>query len=142
MARKVSPRQWWTDKQQAKQAAQIPVLDLRNSELAAEPQWPSPDVLDLESEAQLSRALPDIPINFQTRTINPERPRTVGAGYDPGSQTLRIKFRPGASLASPGGAIYDYRDVSQKEWWAVMHAISTGRQIDNQLAGKDYSRIY
>lgn len=138
-------RDWYRRRQQRQldeQAAQIPVLDLRNSELTAEPQWPEPEVLDLETEARLSQGLPDIPINFQTRTINPSRPRTVGAGYDPATQTLRIKFRPGASRESPGGAIYDYYGVSQAEYWAVQHAISTGRFINNQLAAHEYSRVY
>lgn len=127
--------------QQQRQMDQIPILDLRNSEQVAPPQWPTADVLDSESEARLAGGVPNIPLDFQTRTINPDRPRTVGAGYDPKSQTLRIKFRPGASLASPGGAVYDYHDVSVKEYWAVRHTISTGRLIDNQLAGKDYTRI-
>lgn len=144
MARKVTAPQWWANRkagQQAKQAAQIPVLDLRNSEMVAPPQWPTADVLDTEEEAQLAAGTRDIPLDFQTRTLFPNRPRTVAAGYDKASQTLRIKFRPGAS-DSPGGAVYDYHEVSEKEWWAVQHTISTGRLINNQLAGKDYNRIY
>lgn len=120
---------------------QIPVLDLRNSEMVAPPQWPEPEVLDSETEAELAAGVPDIPLSFQTRTINPPRPRTVGAGYDPATQTLRIKFRPGASADSPGGAVYDYHDVTEKQWWAVQHAISTGRFINNQLAGNTYTRL-
>lgn len=150
---KLSPREWWQNRQQqaqerqdARQAAQIPVLDLRNSEWATQdgeaPQWPSPDVLDMESEARLAGGVRDIPLDFQTRTINPERPRTVGAGYDPATQTMRIKFRPGASAQSPGGAVYDYYDISRKEYEALFRAISTGRYINNQLTAKEYTRIY
>jgi hypothetical protein len=141
MARRVSAPQWWANRKQARQAAQIPVLDLRNSEMVAPPQWPTADVLDMEEEAQLAAGVRDIPLDFQTRTLFPDRPRTVAAGYDPASQTLRIKFRPGADMKSPGGAVYDYHEVSEKEWWAVQHTISTGRFINNQLAGKDYNRI-
>lgn len=138
----LSPRQWWQRRAQERQEAQIPVLDLRNSEETAAPQWPEPEVLDAESEARYAEGVPDIAIDFQTRTINPERPRTVGAGYDANSQTLRIKFRPGASSQSPGGAVYDYFGVTRKEYEAVQRAISTGRFISNQLAAKDYARRY
>lgn len=131
-------------RRQAEQEAQIPVADLRNTEWATQGgvarQYPQPDVLDMESEAQLASGVLDIPLDFQTRTINPPRPRTVAAGYDPATQTLRIKFRPGASAQSPGGAVYDYFNVSQKEWLAVQQVISTGRFINRQLTGKDYAR--
>lgn len=144
-----NPRQWWTARAQERQAGrdardmdQIPVLDLRNSEEVAPPQWPTPDVLDQEDDARLAGGTPDIPLTFQTRTINPPRPRTVAAGYDPATQTLRIKFRPGASMQSPGGAVYDYYDVTPKEWDAVERTISTGRLINNQLTAKEYARIY
>lgn len=150
---KLSPREWWQNRQQqaqerqdARQAAQIPVLDLRNSEWATQdgeaPQWPVADVLGMESEALMGPNVVDIPLDFQTRTIDPERPRTVGAGYDPDTQTMRIKFRPGASAQSPGGAVYDYYDISQKEYEALFRAISTGRYINNQLTDKPYVRRY
>lgn len=150
---KLSPREWWQrraeSRQQAKfekQAAKIPVADLRNTENATqggvERQYPTADVLGMEGEALLAPGVPDIPLDFQTRTIDPPRPRTVAAGYDPQTQTLRIKFRPGASLASPGGAVYDYFGVTQKEWIALQQVISTGRFISNQLAAKDYVRRY
>lgn len=142
-------RDWWNRRQDQQQARRdqadmdrIPVLDIRNSEEVAPPRWPEADILDQEREAVLANGVPDISLDFQTRTINPPRPRTVGAGYDPATQTLRIKFRPGASASSPGGAVYDYHDVTQKEWWAIQHAISTGRFINNQLTTKDYTRIY
>jgi hypothetical protein len=151
MANLPNAREWWQrrmqdrqDRQQAGQEAQIPVLDLRNSEWATQSgqpaQWPTADVLDQEEEAQYASGVSNIELDFQTRTINPPRPRTVAAGYDPASQTLRIKFRPGASTKSPGGAVYDYFDVTEKEYWAVQHAISTGRFINNQLDAKDYVR--
>lgn len=146
-------RDWWNHRRadqearrQAEQESQIPVADLRNTEWATQGgvarQYPDADVLDMESEAQLASGVRDIPLDFQTRTIDPPRPRTVAAGYDPQSQTLRIKFRPGASAASPGGAVYDYFNVSQKEWEAVQQVISTGRYLNNQLAAKDYARRY
>lgn len=144
-----NPRDWWTARAQERQAArdardeaQIPVLDLRNSEEVQPPQWPVADVLDMEDEARLASGTPDIALDFQTRTINPPRPRTVAAGYDPSTQTLRIKFRPGASAQSPGGAVYDYFGVTPKEWDAVQRTISTGRLINHQLAAKEYTRLY
>lgn len=145
-------RQWWQNRAQERQearqqaafeqaSAQIPVLDLRNAEGGVLPvQYPTAKVLGLEDEARLADGVPDIPLDFQTRTINPERPRTVGAGYDPATQTLRLKFRPGASKASPGGAVYDYFDVSEKEWMGVQRAISTGIYLNRQLADKEYAR--
>lgn len=144
-----NPRNWWSARAQERQAArdtrdmdQIPVLDIRLSEEVQPPQWPTADVLDTEDEARLASGLPDIPLNFQTRTINPPRPRTVAAGYDAQSQTLRLKFRPGASAQSPGGAVYDYFGVTPKEWMAVQHTISTGKLLNSQLSAKEYTRIY
>lgn len=153
MALSSRARDWWSRRQAQQQAArdardiaQIPVLHLQNSEEAAEPQWPTADVLaregNLESEAMAAQGIVDIPLDFQTRTINPPRPRTVGAGYDAERQILRLKFRPGASEASPGGAVYDYFGVTEQEWWAVRHAISTGKFINHQLRAKDYVRRY
>lgn len=139
-------REWWSRRQQAQQerqnardAAQIPVLQLQESDEAQEPRWPTPEVLDMESEAYMAQGVPDIPLVFQTRTSNPPHPRTIGAGYDRDRQILRLRFRPGASR-SPGGAIYDYFNVSEKEWEGVRRTISTGRYLDRQLAAKPYIR--
>lgn len=114
-------------------AAKIPLQDLRTTEYA----------LEAEAVAAAHGGVPNIPTTFRpTHTINPPRPRTIAAGYDPDLQILRIRFRPGASKKSPGGAVYDYYDVTEAEWNGLQHTISTGRYINNQLAAKDYARIY
>lgn len=122
-------RDWWARRKAEQQAAQIPAGDLRVSGEAP--------------EAVQAEGIPSIPLTFRpTNTINPPRPRTVAAGYDPRSQTLRLQFRPGASSQSPGGAVYDYRGVTMDEWEDVKITISTGRYLNRQLAAKDYTRIY
>lgn len=87
----------------------------------------------------------EIPFSvYPTPTINPPRPRTIAAGYDRGSRTLRIHFREnGDPRKSPGGAVYDYYDVTPKEWRQIQRKIeSTGRYINNELAAKTYRKLY
>lgn len=43
-----------------------------------------------------------------TATSNPDRPRTVAAGYDPRSRVLTLVFRD--------GTFYNYYEVSKQEW--------------------------
>lgn len=129
MAKRPSPREWWTNRRVARQAAQVPSQDLRVSPEAPEQTW--------------ATGVPEIPFSYYpTMTINPPRPRTIAAGYDYDREILRLKFRPGASSQSPGGAIYDYYGVTLEEWMEVMTTMSTGRYLNNQLAAKEYKRIY
>lgn len=79
---------------------------------------------------------------YPTHTICPPRPRTIAAGYDRKARTMRIRFRPGADSKSPGGAVYDYYDITPAEWKAIKKTVSTGRFINNQLDGKSYSKLY
>jgi hypothetical protein len=58
--------------------------------------------------------LSDIP----TTTANPERPRTLAAGYDPLRSTMTVVFRD--------GTYYNYYDVSQGEWNKFRRARSKG----------------
>lgn len=98
-----------------------------------------------ESEAVAAEGIPNIPFSvYPTPTINPPRPRTIAAGYDEEHQILRLKFRPGASAQSPGGAVYDYYDVTPAEWTDIRKRIinSTGRYLNDQLAAKGYTRLY
>jgi hypothetical protein len=67
-----------------------------------------------------------------TPTINPGRPRTLAAGYDSNSQTMRIKFRD--------GEIYEYYQVPPSVWWKFQRAQSPGRYINTQLNRYPYSR--
>lgn len=67
-----------------------------------------------------------------TPTINPGRPRTLAAGYDERSQSLRIKFRD--------GAYYTYYNVPPSVWWQFQRAQSPGRFINSKLNSFPYSR--
>jgi len=67
-----------------------------------------------------------------TPTINPGRPRTLAAGYDEKSMTLRIKFRE--------GEVYTYYRVPPSVWWKFQRAQSPGRYINSTLNSYPYSR--
>ena len=67
-----------------------------------------------------------------TPTINPGRPRTLAAGYDERSQSLRIKFRD--------GDYYTYYNVPPSVWWRFQRAQSPGRFINTTLNRFPYSR--
>ena len=68
-----------------------------------------------------------------TRTSNPGRPRTVAAGYNYDTDTLRVVFRE--------GAVYDYFDVSTAEWQQFRRSASPGRYISRRLSGNEYIRV-
>ena len=134
-------RQWWIrrgyetgaenyDKQEAKEVSRIVI--------------PAKTSLG-EDEARAAEGVPNIPFTaYPTPTINPPRPRTIAAGYNEEHRILRLKFRPGASAASPGGAVYDYYDVTGSEWEAIRERVinSTGRFLNDQLAAKEYTRLH
>lgn len=65
-----------------------------------------------------------------TPSINPPRPRTLAAGYDKTTQTLRIRFRD--------GAVYAYNEVSQREWNNFKRVKSPGRFVNRVLNNKPY----
>lgn len=67
-----------------------------------------------------------------TPTINPGRPRTLAAGYDDRTMTLRIKFRD--------GDIYEYYQVPPSVWWKFRRAQSPGRFINTTLNRYPYKR--
>lgn len=69
---------------------------------------------------------------YPTPTINPGRPRTLRAGYDEKSMTLRIQFRE--------GEIYTYYQVPPSVWWKFQRAQSPGRYINSTLNNYPYSR--
>ena len=70
---------------------------------------------------------------MDTRSSNPERPRTLEAGYDPGNQILRVTFRE--------GAIYEYVGVPEHTWETFRRAPSPGRMVDDVLGQFFYRRI-
>lgn len=60
-----------------------------------------------------------------TSTINPDRPRTVAAGYDAKRMVLTTVFRD--------GTFYNYYDVDGSTWLAFKQAQSKGRFIEAVL---------
>ena len=63
-----------------------------------------------------------------TSTINPERPRTVAAGYDSKEQKITVVFRD--------GTYYNYYQVTPQEWQAFKARVSKGRYIYSYLDSK------
>lgn len=67
-----------------------------------------------------------------TPTINPGRPRTLAAGYDENSMTLRVKFRD--------GPVYGYYNVPPSVWYRFQRAQSPGRFINSTLNRYPYTQ--
>lgn len=67
-----------------------------------------------------------------TPSINPPRPRTLAAGYDKTTETLRLRFRD--------GPVYAYNEVSQREWNNFKRVKSPGRYVNRVLNFKPYYR--
>lgn len=67
-----------------------------------------------------------------TPTINPGRPRTLAAGYDERTMTLRVKFRE--------GEIYEYYNVPPSVWYKFQRVSSPGRFINTTLNHYPYHR--
>jgi KTSC domain len=63
-----------------------------------------------------------------TSTINPERPRTVAAGYDKLEEKITVVFRD--------GTFYNYYEVSPTEWQRFKAVVSKGRYIMAYLDSK------
>lgn len=75
--------------------------------------------MDQEDEAPAPITL------LPTSTINPDRPRTVAAGYDVSENKLTVIFRD--------GTYYNYFEVSPKEWQRFKSVKSKGRYIAKYL---------
>lgn len=60
-----------------------------------------------------------------TSSSNPERPRTVAAGYDKGRQVLTVVFRD--------GTYYNYYEVNTNEWQDFKKRVSKGQYIYKYL---------
>jgi hypothetical protein len=70
-----------------------------------------------------------VPISIKpTSTTNPERPRTVAAGYDESRRTLTVVFRD--------GTFYNYYEVEAEEWDQFRAAYSKGHYILYALDAK------
>lgn len=63
-----------------------------------------------------------------TSTTNPERPRTVAAGYDKYDEKITVVFRD--------GTFYNYYEVSPQEWQKFKSVVSKGRYIYAYLDSK------
>ena len=69
-----------------------------------------------------------------TPSINPPRPRTLAAGYDRSSETMRVRFRD--------GAVYEYYNVPPRVWNNFKRVKSPGRAINRYFPpGSSYSRM-
>lgn len=66
-----------------------------------------------------------------TPSINPPRPRTLAAGYDADSQTLRVRFR--------NGQVYGYYNVPPNVWRNFKRVKSPGRAINRTLNNFPYA---
>ena len=61
--------------------------------------------------------------------------RIEAVGYDADSQTLRIRFKS-------NGSVYDYDDVPQDVYDALMNSASVGRYFGESIEGVySYTRI-
>lgn len=67
-----------------------------------------------------------------TPSINPPRPRTLAAGYDKDSRTLRVRFRDGTP--------WEYYDVPPDVWRRFQRVKSPGRFINRVLNDYEYAR--
>ncbi|MCC3766452.1 KTSC domain-containing protein [Streptomyces sp. UNOC14_S4] len=77
-----------------------------------------------------------------TISKNKARPRTVAAGYDYSTHTLRLMFRKGEhTRGDRGGAVYEYYRVPVNAWRHVQKARSEGRYINSTLKNYPYRRI-
>lgn len=68
-----------------------------------------------------------------TPSINPGRPRTVAAGYDSKTQTMRVRFREGVA--------YEYYDVPPQVWRNFRRVKSPGRFINRTLNHYPYAPV-
>lgn len=62
---------------------------------------------------------------IQTTSTDPERPRTIAAGYDPKNAILRVTFR--------NGSVYEYLGVPPRVWSNFQRVVSPGKAINRVL---------
>jgi hypothetical protein len=85
------------------------------------------DAIQLAKDGDDTDLLPYQP----TPSINPPRPRTLAAGYDKDSQTLRVRFR--------NGQVYGYYNVPPNVWRNFKRVKSPGRAINRTLNNFPYA---
>jgi hypothetical protein len=84
--------------------------------------------IDLARDGDDSLLLPYQP----TPSINPPRPRTLAAGYDRDTSTLRVRFRDGTP--------WEYYNVPPRVWKNFRAVKSPGRFINRVLNNYPYAR--
>lgn len=95
-----------------------------------------PRAVDSEFDAVTPEDVSDgsiwAPLTQITSTMDPERPRTLMAGYDNKNFILTVQFRD--------HTVYNYYDVSPAEWEAFMAAYSKNDYIKAILEGKRHGK--
>lgn len=94
---------------------------------------PAPEAETREERGYAQRGGPVRLTYVPTRTTDPGRPRTLAAGYDDNSKTMRIDFR--------GGATYEYYEVTPSEWGRFKRSASPGKFINRVLNAHPYGRV-
>lgn len=93
------------------------VIPFDTGEIDYIPGFQGPQLEEDESPADLTLV--------PTSTTNPERPRTVAAGYDEDEEKLTVMFRD--------GTLYNYYEVTANEWAAFKANRSKGAVIYRML---------
>lgn len=105
-------------------------LDMRAIQVQAE-QRADPRLYEELAEAAQGNDALLLPYQ-PTPTIDPKRPRTLAAGYDERTMTLRIKFRD--------GEYYTYYNIPPSVWYKFQRVSSPGRYINSALNSYPYTR--
>ena len=94
---------------------------------------PAEQEILVDKEARDSGTL-QIPVSYvPTRTSDDRRPRTLAAGYDSDSKTMRIDFRDGAT--------YHYYNVPAEIWQQFKKSASPGKFMNRRMTQYPYGRV-
>jgi len=108
-------------------------IDFASSEDARAKARRDIDIVQAEALALARSGDDSVLLPYQpTPSINPPRPRTVAAGYDPKTQVLRVRFRD--------GTVYGYGDVPPNVWRNFKRVSSPGRAVNRVLNNYPYWR--
>lgn len=89
------------------------------------------ELVEIEEEETGST---EIPLSYvPTRTSDAARPRTLAAGYDSATHTMRIDFREGAT--------YHYYDVPPETWRDFKRSASPGKFMNRRMTQFAYGRV-
>jgi hypothetical protein len=90
--------------------------------------WETAEALQMSKDGDDTVLLPYQP----TPSVNPPRPRTLAAGYDRRTETLRVRFRDGTP--------WEYYNVPPTVWRNFRRVKSPGRFINRTLNNFPYAR--